>query len=286
MKIRRITSLTALFAFIVMTFTSVILYIVPHGRIAYWSDWHLFGLSKEEWGSIHTNLGLLFLLSLFLHLYYNWKPILSYLKNKTKQIKVFTVDFNVAFIIATVFIIGTHLMLPPFSWVLNAGEHIKNQAAVKYGEPPYGHAELSSVKTFTRKMGLELSESIDSLRINGIKFESVNQTLKEIASANEISPKQIYLAMKSEVDENTKEMPNLLPTGIGKRTLSDISIEYHIDIPTILIGLSDNNLKASSTQTIKEIAKQNNKSPIDVYEIIKELSYTVKNIDPTRGNNS
>ena len=67
MKIRRITSLTALFAFIVMTFTSVILYIVPHGRIAYWSDWHLFGLSKKEWGSIN-NLGLFFLLSLFLHL--------------------------------------------------------------------------------------------------------------------------------------------------------------------------------------------------------------------------
>lgn len=66
-----------------MTFTSVILYIVPHGRIAYWSDWHLFGLSKEEWGRIHNNLGVLFLLSLFLNLYYNWKPILFYLKNKT-----------------------------------------------------------------------------------------------------------------------------------------------------------------------------------------------------------
>lgn len=207
MKIRRITSLTALFAFIVITFTSVILYIIPHGRIAYWSDWHLFGLSKEEWGSIHTNLGLLFLLSLFLHLYYNWKTIFFYLQDKTKQIKVFTGEFNVAFIIAAVFIIGTHLMLPPFSWVLNAGEHIKNQATTKYGEPPYGHAELSSVKTFAEKMGFKLDESVDHLILSGIKFESVNQTLKEIASANKISPKQIYFAMKPKADENTKQIP-------------------------------------------------------------------------------
>jgi hypothetical protein len=73
-----------------MMVTGVILYIVPHGRIAYWSDWRLFGLSKEEWGDIHVNLGLLFLLSIFLHLYFNWKPILLYLRNKRDQLKIFT----------------------------------------------------------------------------------------------------------------------------------------------------------------------------------------------------
>ena len=63
MNIRRLTSLTAALAFLMMVLTSVILYIVPHGRVAYWSDWRLWGLSKTDWGNIHTNLGLLFLLA-------------------------------------------------------------------------------------------------------------------------------------------------------------------------------------------------------------------------------
>jgi len=48
-------------AFIGMAVTSLILFIVPQGRVAYWADWRLLGLSKTDWGNIHINLGLLFL---------------------------------------------------------------------------------------------------------------------------------------------------------------------------------------------------------------------------------
>ena len=77
MKIRKIASLTAALSFIVMLLTSIILYIVPQGRIAYWADWRLWGLTKEQWGNIHINTGILFLTALGFHIYYNWKPILS-----------------------------------------------------------------------------------------------------------------------------------------------------------------------------------------------------------------
>ena len=99
MKMRKITSLTAALSFLLMVLTSIILYIVPQGRVAYWADWRLWGLSKTDWGNIHINLGFLFLISLTLHIYYNWKPITSYLKNKARQMKVFTPDFNVALVV-------------------------------------------------------------------------------------------------------------------------------------------------------------------------------------------
>lgn len=35
MSLRKITSLTAMLAFVVMLLTSIILYIVPQGRVAY-----------------------------------------------------------------------------------------------------------------------------------------------------------------------------------------------------------------------------------------------------------
>jgi hypothetical protein len=61
--IRKVTSLTAALAFILMVLTSIVLYIVPQGRVAYWADWRLLGLTKTDWGNININLGLLFLIT-------------------------------------------------------------------------------------------------------------------------------------------------------------------------------------------------------------------------------
>ena len=223
MKIRRVTSLTALVSFILLITTGIVLYIVPHGRIAYWADWRLLGLSKTEWGNIHINLGLLFILSIGLHIYYNWKIIVAYLKNKTKQVEVFTKEFNVALVLSVIFVFGTYLFVPPFSWVLEINESIKNSATMKYGEPPYGHAELSSLKIFTSKMGLDLPQCMERLTKKNFKLDSAKQTINEIAKENNMSPKQLYLAMKpAEAPGMIKKMPNIPPPGLGKRSLADI----------------------------------------------------------------
>lgn len=273
MKIRRVTSLTSLLSFTFLVPTIVVLYIVPQGRVAYWADWRLWGLTKTEWTNIHINLGLLFVLSIFLHIYYNWKPIVSYLKNKAKQIKVFTANFNIALILTVVFVVGTYFFLPPFSWILNLNESLKDTAAVKYGEPPYGHAELSSLKTFTSKMKIELSEGVARLKTAGIQFENEKQTLKEIANLNKTSPQQIYLAMKPKDDPaKDKNMPDIPPPGLGKRSLADVCQEYNLNIPAILRGLADNNIKASSEMSMKKIAEQNKMNPIDVYDVVKKVS--------------
>jgi ABC-type Fe3+-siderophore transport system permease subunit len=96
MSMRKITSLTATLSFVLTVTTSIILYIVPQGRVAYWSDWRMWGLTKTQWGDVHINVGLLFLLALFLHIYYNWKPLMAYLKDRSKRMVFFTPAFNVA----------------------------------------------------------------------------------------------------------------------------------------------------------------------------------------------
>jgi hypothetical protein len=131
MNVRRITSLTALLSFLLLFVTLVVLYIVPQGRVAYWADWRLWGLTKEQWGNFHINVGLLFLLSMFLHIYYNWKTLLSYFKSKTRRLKVLTREFNAALMLTLTFAIGTYFELVPFSWVLQLNDHLKDAAAVK-----------------------------------------------------------------------------------------------------------------------------------------------------------
>ena len=59
--LRKIASLTSFLSFIVTLVTSVILYIVPHVRVAYWGAWHFMGLSKGQCGDIHIPVGTLFI---------------------------------------------------------------------------------------------------------------------------------------------------------------------------------------------------------------------------------
>lgn len=264
-----------MFCFALLLLTGFILYIVPHGRVAYWADWRLWGLSKTQWTDIHLNVSLLFILSGFLHIYYNWKQIVSYLKNRAKKIKIFTKDFNIALLITVIFVAGTYFMIPPFSWVLNLSESIKDAASVKYGEPPYGHAELSTVKTFAKKMGFDAEDAIQKVKKRGLKIEGPEQTLKDIANANGLSPQGLYLMMKPEKEESltgTGSLPDSPPPGIGRRPLADLCSEFGLNTKDVLRGLSKRKIDASAEMTIKEIAEKRGMSPVDVYGIIKELS--------------
>jgi len=270
MKIRKITSLTALLSFILLLITSVVLYIVPHGRVAYWSDWHLWQLSKTQWGDLHTNIGVLFLLSIFLHAYNNFKPIVNYLKNNSKRLVVFTGEFNIALILLLAFCMGTYFKIPPLSWVLDAGESIKDSAIEKYGEPPYGHAELSSLRLFAKRTGLDLTQSLERLKKAGVKFESESQTILEVASANGLTPKELYHVMmpKQEGSSQNPSLPEIPQSGLGKRTLIGLCSEYNLNIAEVIQILKKRNIHASQDMKLKTIAEQNQTSPRDIYTII------------------
>lgn len=278
MRIRKITSLTAGLAFIVMLVTSIILYIVPQGRVAYWADWKLWGLTKTDWGNIHINFGLLFLIALFLHIYYNWKPLINYLKDKSKRIKVFTSEFNTALIITIVFVLGTYMMLPPFNWVMSLNDHFKDSGAAKYGEPPYGHAELSSLKTFAKKLNLDFNKSLTLLKEAGYPVEDGSATLQAIGKRYRIAPQQVYESIQAaeivsgQESEENPVLPESPPPGTGNLTLADFCTQYNLNIKTVTRELKEQKVTASAELTLKQIAEQNQKSPIDLYEIIKNIA--------------
>ena len=273
MNIRRVTSLTALLSFILLFITIIVLYIVPQGRVAYWADWRLWGLTKSQWGNIHINVGLLFLLSIFLHIYYNWKALLNYLKNKAKNLKILTREFNAALVLICLFSVGTVLEVAPFVWVLELNAHFKDQAAAQYGEPPYGHAELSTLKAFAAKTKINLANGMKRLKQAQIVVDNENQTLKDIARINKMSPQQVFVAMKPNTEpRQLKRLPPTPPPGIGTKKLNDLSREYSFDIQQVLKGLSEVGIKAEADKTIKQIAQQNEMAPSDVYALVRKVT--------------
>ena len=277
MKIRKITSLTASLAFTLMVLTSIILYIVPQGRVAYWADWRLWGLTKSDWGNIHINLGLLFLLSLLLHIYYNWKPLLSYLKDKSKRFKVFTPEFIVASVVTVAFILGTYFLVPPFSWVMALNDRIKDAGAEKYGEPPYGHAELSSLKTFSKKMNLDLEKSLILLKQAGYPVDNGDMSLEKISRQHSVPPQKIYDTIKpatittKNLGTAKRELPETPPPGTGNLTLADFCTQFNLNVKMVIRELKKQGITATEKSTLKKIAADNHSNPIEIYENIKAI---------------
>lgn len=273
MNMRKVTSLTALISFVLLLVTSAVLYIVPSGRVAYWAGYRLWGLSKEDWGAVHINLGVLLLAAMVLHVYYNWSALTGYMKNRAKQMRIFTVDFNISLAVTLVVFIGTLAGLPPMSSIIDFGEAVTDRANLYYGEPPYGHAELSPLKDFVDKVNEDLDESLSALRAAGLTVVSSAATMKEIAETNGTTPQKLFEIIKPKdgADLSGSEMPEEAPGGTGNRTVAQLCEIYRLDAKRILAGLDAKGIAAGADQTIKEIAAANAVDPHTVYGEIYAL---------------
>ncbi|MFN2352947.1 MAG: DUF4405 domain-containing protein [Desulfopila sp.] len=273
---RKITSLTALLSFLVLVLNSVVLYIAPHGRVAYWADWRFWGLTKTEWANQHIIIGILFFLAILLHTYYNWKPIVAYLKNKARQLRIFNRHCTIALLLVAICTLGAYVEVQPFRSVLTFSESIKNQTAQQYGQPPYGRAELATMKIFTAKMGLDLTDSLKRLREAGIELEDEEQTLLDIARSNNTSPQQVYKLMQPKDDTGgVRTMPEQPEKGFGKLRLDEVCRTYGLDVAVTLNALAKKNINATAETTLKKIGEENDLTPQDVFNAMRES--TVKN---------
>ena len=278
MNMRKITSMTMLVSLVLLFLNSIILYVVPEGRVAYWADWHFWGLTKTEWADQHVTVGFLFLIAGLLHIYYNWAAVTSYLKNRLKEVRVFTPSFNAALLVTAVVAVGTYFQVPPMSTVLAGGAWFKEAGAEKYGEPPYGHAELSSLKLFAKKEGIDLDQALALLKQAGLRTEGAGQTLVSIAQKNDLTPQQVYAVIKpaeKAVEEPAEGVAPVFPDtpkpGFGRKTLEEACVELTIDYNAVSKGLQDKDIKIEAGKTIHEIAEVNGKEPMEVFEAIRAV---------------
>lgn len=271
---RKTASLTSFITFVCLVISSIVLFVVPKGRIAYWADWKFLYLTKDQWVSVHVNLGILFIISLCFHIWFNWKAVLAYLKNKSREFKLFTKEFNFSIAVVLVFIFGTIADIPFFSSITDLSDSIKYRAAVKYGEPPYGHAELSTLEGFSKRMNLNKGECIILLRNKGFEIHDENATLKEIAGFNKTSPKNIYLALKQAGSQSPgfKGMSGSSFSGKGRMKLSSVAKEYNLDPEELSLYLKKRNLKSDMNLTVRENAELNNMRPSEFFNIAVSFS--------------
>ena len=265
MKYQRFVSLTAGLSFLIIFISSGVLYFIPDRGVTGWTGWTFLGLDKQQWDNLHINLGILFLVFIIWHIYFNWKPIKAYLKVKKKW-KVFTREFNVALVVTVLFATGTITMTLPFSFLVNIGNGIKAGNSLDDGNPPFGYAEYATLEDFCLLTHIDKTEAIKRLEAKSITLSSTKDTLLKIAAVNDTSPKELFLIIR---DTATKFiLPTDLPVGLARKSLARLQQEYWVELDKFIKHLAYYGIKATPESTFKKLAKAHDLHPAQLYNML------------------
>jgi len=195
-RTRAFVSLVLTMSALVMLVSGLVLYVMPEGRIAYWNDWRLLALDKEQWGAIHTLTSLLFGVTALWHLAYNWRAFLAYLREQAGEMLGGRRELASALVVTLLLVAGSAAGLPPFQQVMDFSRFSKKQWYL--GEdvaPPFPHAELMSLRQLAGKLDLKLAGMVAVLAEQGLAEAAPEATLKALADGTGRSPGAIFEAM-------------------------------------------------------------------------------------------
>jgi hypothetical protein len=170
--------------------------------------------------------------------------------------------------------------LPPLVYVADMGEAIKSSWITSPElEPPFGHAELVSLKTFCRKQGISLAQAMAELRRAGFNVNSPNTTLGDIAESKGTSGMGVYEVIKKlePKPETMKPGADWTPerikeafagTGVGRMSIGRIIRDHGLDDKTVYQRLKRGGIEAMEDDKIKKITDKHHSTPIKILTII------------------
>lgn len=167
------------------------------GRVARWVDWRVFWMTKENWEGIHTVFSYLFSLFAIFHIFsINWKAFFSYLKSKISSGFNKKREFTLSVLIVVLIFFGTLFSIPPIKSVMEFGSVLSKSWEKIEEEPPVSQAEKLTLTEFSTAIEMDLTVFMEKLKVNGISYLNLDQTMEEVAKQNHISPLQLYDTIK------------------------------------------------------------------------------------------
>ena len=273
---RSLTSLSVMAGFLIMSLSGVVAFVNPQGRIAYWTDWSMLGLTKEQWGDIHILSSLLFVVAGVIHIYYNWRPLMNYLGQKVASGRKHQREIAITILISLIIVASAVWRIPPLSYLLDLNAYVKELWVVhKDYEPPFGHAELLSLKVFCQKTNIPLDAAMAALKEQRLAGVEADRLLKDIARANNTSPMAVYRLIKGLEARPQPSTAGVVYTaervesqfagaGIGNKTLPELATQTGQEVSQMQSRLVRKGLKAADSVALKQLAAQNNFQPLEL----------------------
>lgn len=262
---RGFTSFLIALTFLSLFVSGVVLYVTPRGRTANWTGWSMMGLEKEQWGSLHINIALLFLLITALHLFFNWKVLLNYIRSRRSTGFRRGKELFASVAVITLFSVGTVLEWQPFNSVLTWHEDIKDYWDQNSPSAPVAHAEDLTLKEFATYVNLSEDQLANRLKEKGLVVASLDERMGDLAQNNNIEPVQVYQALQVE-NHNTSNTPTILKTGLGGSgygwmTINDLCTREGLQLEDTISKLKTMGVTASADNKLRDLATALNTTP-------------------------
>ncbi len=277
---RAFISTLAGISFVGMCITGIILFLVPPGRIANWTGWTLFGLTKHQWQGLHIWFSLVFMVAACIHLVFNWRPLLSYFKSKVSKTLALRWEWVLSLVVCGVVLGGVLADIPPFANLMAWNETIKHSWDDSPGRAPVPHAELLTLEELTKYVdGLTTETIAANLRVHGIAVDSPEQIVGDLAAAHNLTPDRLY-RMAIGATQNGRghgggagqgggQHGGGGGRGLGRMTLAQYCDQAGIETETALNKLRQAGLTATETMTLRDIADSGNLHPSAVGDLLK-----------------
>jgi hypothetical protein len=271
-RFRPFVSLLTAFSFIVLAVTGAILYITPPGRVANWTNWTFWGLSKHQWIALHICFCTLFLVASILHTWLNFKPLMSYFVSKAKAASALRMEWVLAIAICGIVCIGALRPFVPFSSLLNLNKNIKFSWEKRKQQAPVPHAELLTIEELAKKSDIEAGTIIQNLKAGGIEA-SLSDIFGDIAEQQNLSPNELFMiATGTQAASSGKQHGGGQGGGgFGQKTLKQACEEMRIEPEKAIMALKAAGIEATTGMRTREIADQNNMHPSQIRQILENL---------------
>jgi len=302
---RAFVSVLATLSFIGAAVSGSILFITPPGRIANWTNWKFWSLTKHQWGDLHIWFCLTFLITALLHIYLNIKPLLNYFKSRVTRKFSFRAEWLAALIICGVILTGTLAYVPPFSTLIDWDSAFKESWGDNASKAPIPHAELMTLPQIAKKTGGDLDQMLTNLKEKNITPESLDITLEELGNKLNMQPSELYnIAIGNTAKpgsgacgsganqgggmgrgggmgsgngmgrgggiDSGNGMGHGSGMGNGKKTLKKFCQDYNLEVQSALKKLKDADIEATADQVIRDIAVKNDMTPPEVVDILRK----------------
>lgn len=189
---RAFVSLTLAVGFGIAMVAGLVLYITPQGRVANWIGWRVLGLGKEQWGAVHMTGSALFMAMALLHVSYNWKALLAYLRRKARESSGLRWEPLAALTVGLLFVAGTVAEWQPFQSVIHVNGAAKRYWEAKADVAPRPHAEEMTLAAYAADLGMHPDGLLMRLAAAGLEVSDPQEKLGSVAARHGLAPADIH----------------------------------------------------------------------------------------------
>jgi hypothetical protein len=124
-----------------------------------------------------------------------------------------------------------------------------------------------------RNVGLDPAVARTNLTAAGIEVDDPERSILDLAHQNDLSPQELYETMLGPEDErpaDTIPIPESMPMGSGRKTLTEFCAEYNRDLGRAVTILESAGLTIDPQLSLKDIAAANGMEPLDLLDLLRQ----------------